>query len=75
MVQSITLEINNIDIIREVENTPSIFNGLEVVEGNPSIPMVDESVMGGVIILILAKGIFIHNAIIVQWDEERRRYP
>jgi hypothetical protein len=75
MVQPITFKVNNTDMDREIENPPGVFNVLEVIKGNPSIPVINQSIMGGIIILILAEGIFVHNTIIVQWNEKRRRYP
>jgi hypothetical protein len=75
VVQPIRFKVNDTDMNHEIENTPSVFNGLEVVKGNPSIPVIDQSIMGSVIILILTEGILVHNAIVVQWDEKRRRYP
>jgi hypothetical protein len=75
MVQPITLKVNDTDMNCKIENPPSVFNGLEVVKGNPSIPVINQSILSSIIILILAESILVYNASIVQRDEKRRRYP
>lgn len=54
---------------------PSIFYGLEVVEGDPSVPMVDKGIVRCVVVLILAECVFIDDPVITGSIEQRGRDP
>lgn len=47
----------------------------EVILNYPSLPVILQHLKGGLLILHLSKGVFIHNGVIARVLEDARRYP